>query len=115
MTWRSLGDSNPCFRRERVNTRTSAYLSKQQPVCILSILLAATVRCGTLNFAYGYSPKTPHTFRSHRPGREPRNTDRPAPPANPLRAVLAGLGKGVCTGLPPPRQGRHVARSSAAR
>jgi hypothetical protein len=20
--WRSLGDSNPCFRRERVNTRT---------------------------------------------------------------------------------------------
>ena len=22
MTWRSLGDSNPCFRRERVNTRT---------------------------------------------------------------------------------------------
>ena len=81
MTWRSLGDSNPCFRRERVNTRTSANI-RERYFCRFNRCLLPPRSPWYIMFAYRYSPKPPHWLGGAKwHARSATPTSKPAPPA----------------------------------
>src|SRR5215831_7745551 len=103
MTWRSLGDSNPCFRRERVNTCISANTGDRQETATSSAFLAFSVRRGTLPFVHRYSPKTPQKSEGRKMARTVRDANletRTARLRLPIRSEPSwrGLEKGFALG-----------------
>src|SRR5262249_23044012 len=111
--WRSLGDSKPCFRRERVNTQRTANVRERKEAPIPSIFLAIFVRCDTLTFAYRYFPKSSHLLGekngAYGPRCEARLSGRSAAASHPTRTILAHRGKGAGARLPAPDKWRYVA------
>src|SRR5262249_9651562 len=108
--WRALGDSNLCYRRERVNTCALTDTGDHQETSIRPSFVAFSVRSGTVPFVHRYSPKTPQKFGGRKMARTVRDANLETRTARLRLAIRSepywrGLEKGFALGYRRPGRG----------